>query len=131
MYAYQLSPYPNFLGPIAESVAHIKHRHALELAREVARALHTTGQLAAEQAQLNWSTVQQSYGQDQHNADRARNRLAAMAKIEKEKERTCLQTRRELHLANPVLEQDLCRNLIGESVAIPNNRRDRQPKAPA
>ena len=123
-WAYQLAPYPNYVGPIARSVAHIKHRHALELAREVARALRASGQDVAEQGSLNWATVQQSYGQDRTNAERAQSRLTSMADRERERERERLSQRRELHLATPISDDDICRNFNGKSVPIPNNRRE-------
>ena len=129
-WAYQMAPYPNYVGPIAASVAHMKHRHALELAREVARALRTSSESAAEQGQLNWLTVQRSYGDDVHSAERAQARLTAMANKERDRERTRLEGRRELHLANPILDDDICRNLNGEIIPVPNNRRN-QPQGGA
>ena len=115
------------MGAISRSIAHIKHRHALELAREVARALRTSGQAAAEQGRLNWATVQQAYGQDTTNADRAQSRLESMADRERERERTRQAQRRELHLANPISDEDISRNLSGETVPVPANRRNQRP----
>ena len=37
IWSYQLAPYPNYMGPISNLIVNIRHGHALEMTREVAR----------------------------------------------------------------------------------------------
>ena len=108
-------------------LTNIRHRHALEFAREVAGFLRSSSEAAAEQGRPNWAAVRQSYDRDTANAERAETRLNAMASKEREKEQSQHEQRRELHLANPIPAEDIPRNLNGETVPIPNNRRNAQP----
>ena len=52
-WAYQLAPYPNYMGPLTDMLVDTRHRHALEMWRDVARALRSNSQAAAEQSILN------------------------------------------------------------------------------
>ena len=122
-WAFQMAPYPNYMGAISHLIVDIRNRHALEMTREVARALRTSSQQAAEQGRLNWSTVVQSYVRDTANADRAQSRLQAMASKERERERSRLQTRTSFHSDNPVLDTEIRRHLNGENVPVPTQNR--------
>ena len=126
-WAYHLSPFPAYVGPVAKALVDIQHRHALEITREVTRALRESGRSAATQAQLNWRTVAQSYGDDTNSSERAENRLASMASKEREKERSRVTTRNEFHLSNPIKEEDIAKHLSGVMVPIPAPARRARP----
>ena len=128
-WAYHLSPAPTFLGPVAKALVDIQRRHALELTREVTRALRESGRSAATQAQMNWQTVSQSYGDDANSAERAQNRLTSMAAKEREKERSRQADRNEFHLSNPITDEDLVKHLSGGIVPVPTQVRRAAPSA--
>ena len=131
-WAYQLAPYPNYVGPLAKSLADIKHRHAIEMARELARVLRESSREAAEQGRLNWTTVSQSYGGQSTTADRAESRLVSMSSKERERERTRMATQATLHSLNPITNEDIQDHFKGVPVAVPTaGRQNRQNQAVA
>ena len=122
-WAYNLAPYPNYLGVIAESLADTRRRHALELTRATARALRSSSESAAEQSRLNWQTVLSSYGNDNNGAARAETRLVSMTNKERDKERVRLTTRVAFHLEHPVQDDEIARHFNNQNVPVPTAQR--------
>ena len=89
----------------------------------MARSLRDSSSSAAEQGRLNWATVQSSYTDDPHGAERAEVRLNAMITKERDRERSRQATRQTFHDLNPIHDEEISRNIRGEGVPIPTPQR--------
>ena len=115
-WAYGIGQMPSF-GPLAKELITIKRRHAIELARAVARSLNDSAITSRRQGNLNLDTVRTIFGADDTGYQRATEKLTTLVERDNGQEQERLVCREELINRSPTTDEDITNHVSGNKVA--------------